>query len=106
MLIAMCSLVSMLELLEFLTSVVIRMVAGPFDRRRIARFFETRGVSVRQIQWSPFSSGWLGNWHDRFYSVEYEAGNGDPRTTVCRTSWRTGVVVTDEDDLDAAIRDG
>ncbi len=88
----------MLDLLLYLAHALTRLVAGPFDRRRITRFFAKRGVRVREIQWSPFSSGWLSNWHDRFYSVEYETGNGDPQTTTCRISRRTGVVVTDEED--------
>ena len=103
----MCRFVSMLEILELLASfasAVVRLFAGPFDRRRISRFFENRGERVREIEWAPFSTGWLSNWDDRFYRVEYRSSDGDSQTTICRTSWRTGVVVTDEDCLEDAVR--
>jgi hypothetical protein len=89
----------MLELLELLGCVLsfgLRVVTGPFDRHRIARFFEMRDERVNEIQWSPFSSGWLSNWYDRIYRVEYEA-SGVRHTAFCRTSWRTDVVIVEED---------
>ncbi len=87
-----------IELLSLASSAFIRLVAGPLDRRRIIKCFEKRGFRVCQIQWSPFSRGWLCFWDHRFYRVNYHAGAGALRTARCRTSWYTGVVVTADED--------
>ena len=88
----------MLEIMEAVLWPVVRLFDGLYDHHRIRRFFEEGGVRVREIQWSPFCSGWLSNWFDRFYIVEYETGSGDSGTITCRTSWRTGVVISDDDE--------
>ena len=88
----------MVFLLDLLAEVLIRLVAGPWDRHRITQFFEQRGQRVREITWSPFATGWLSNWYDRFYNVAYDGGNGDAQQTTCRVSWRHGVVLMDEEE--------
>ena len=88
----------MLEIMEAALWPLVRLVDGRFDHRRIRLFFEEHGVHVQAIEWSPFCTGWLSNWFDRFYLVEYETGRGDSGTITCRTSWRTGVVLADDDE--------
>lgn len=91
-------MVPMLEILEAVIWPVVRLVDGRFDHCRIRHFLEERGVHVQTIQWSPFCPGWLSNWFDRFYLVDYETGRGTSGTIICRTSWRTGVVLADDDE--------
>ena len=88
----------LLDLVELLTWPVSRPFCGRLDHRRIRHFFEERGVCVLAIQWSPFCTGWFSHWHDRFYLVDCETGSGTSRTITCRTSWRTGVVIADDDE--------
>ncbi len=88
----------MFDIVEALLWPLVRLFDGRFDHRRIRHFFEERGVRVQTIQWSPFSTGWFSNWYDRFYLVEYETGSGASGTITCRTSWRTGVVISDDDE--------
>lgn len=87
----------LLEALGRLASMMVRFFAGRHDRIRIAAFFEERGVQLRKICWSPFATGHMTHWRDRFYRVEYDDPNGKIANTLCRTSRRTGVVVTDEE---------
>lgn len=88
----------MLEIVEAVIWPVVRLIDGQFDHRRIRLFFEEHGVNVQTIEWSPFCPGWLSNWFDRFYRVEYETRRGDSGAITCRTSWRTGVVISDDDE--------
>ena len=92
---------AMLELVEYLISGAMWLVAGPLHRRRIARFFADRGERVQTIEWAPLSTGWMSHWHDRFYAIVYEDTSGNSHTVTCRTSWRSGVMIASEEEDDA-----
>ena len=92
------TMVSIFEMFVLLTWPFIRLFSGQWDYRRIRHFFAQRGVRVLAIQWSPFSAGWLSNWCDRFYLVEYETRRGDSGIITCRTSWHTGVIISDDEE--------
>lgn len=80
----------MLEVLGIIDCLIygtVRIIADPFDRRRIRRFFKFRGSHVWSVEWSPLSSGWIRYWHDRFYDVTYEDGGGKRQAAKCRTNW-------------------
>lgn len=91
-------MVPLLEVLEAVFWPIVRLVDGRFDQQRIHRYFESRDIQVHAIRWSPFSTGWLSNWFDRFYLVDYETGSGTSGTITCRTSWRSGVVLADDEE--------
>ncbi len=87
----------MVEACECIVRIVMWVVAGPLDRRRIRRFFDGRGERVRAIRWAPLTTGWMSNWYNRIYAVQYDDSAGIASTANCRTSWRTGVVVMSDD---------
>lgn len=90
----------LLGLIEYLLRGLVRLLAGPRDRRRIADFFEGRGEQVREIRWTPLAAGWMSHWYNRFYEVQYDDVGGIARSAKCRTSWRKDVEITSDQAAD------
>lgn len=80
---------------------VIRLLAGTFDRERIYRYVQDRGGKVRSIHWSPFGRGWFGDKNHRIYDVAYDDAGGQQHFATCKTSLWGGVYWT-EDELAAS----
>ncbi len=74
---------AILEVFAWIMSGVARLIASAVDRRRITRSFAERGYVVASITWAPLSTGWLSNWYDRFYIVEFQDDERVHKTTTC-----------------------
>lgn len=74
-----------------LCALAYRLVAGLLDKWRIRNYVTTAGGTVLSCRWSPFGPGWLGEKHDRIYSVGYLDNAGSEHRAYCKTSMFTGV---------------
>lgn len=77
--------------------VVVRLVAGAWDHRRIRDDVAGRGGEVREIVWSPMGPGWFGDKSSRIYRVTYVDREGQVRSAFCKTNALGGVYFTQED---------
>jgi len=77
--------------------VVVRLVAGAWDHRRIRDDVAGRGGAVREIVWSPMGPGWFGDKSSRIYRVTYVDRDGQVRSAFCKTNALGGVYFTQED---------
>ena len=80
---------------------MIRLMAGMFDRERIYQYIASRGGKVRSIHWSPFGRGWFGDKHNRIYEVEYDSADGQRHAATCKTSFWSGVYWTEDQAVSA-----
>lgn len=84
--------------------VLLRLLAGSFDRQRIAEDVARRGGRVESIEWAPFGKGWFGERGDRIYRVRYVDARGRTRDAQCKTRRFSGVYWAD-DGMDGADDD-
>ncbi|MHC5010938.1 MAG: hypothetical protein ACYTG6_08315, partial [Planctomycetota bacterium] len=54
----------------------LRLLAGHWDRQRIADYVRERGGRVVRIKWAPFGHGWFGDESNRIYEVTYDHARG------------------------------
>ena len=85
---------SILEVLAILVlAIVIRIMQGYFDRKRIQEYVEGRGGKIIDIAYLRFGPGWLGS-NERIYQVSYRARDGRDATAICKTRAFSGVYWT------------
>lgn len=77
-------------------AIVVRLLAGSSDRRRIEGEIASRGGTLLEVMWQPFGKGWFGEKNDRIYSVRYRDREGVEREAWCKTSMMSGVYFADD----------
>src|SRR5262245_32751136 len=88
--------VGMIVVLVIVLVVVIRLIAGGWDRDRIRQYVQSKGGRVIDIHWDPFGPGWFGEKSDRIYEVHYVDEDENEHQAHCKTSMLTGVYFTED----------
>ena len=70
--------------------VLVRLVAGVCDRRRIEAHATAQGGRIVGLRWAPFGCGWYRT-NGRIYEVRYHDRNGDRHHARCKTGLFSGV---------------
>jgi len=60
------------------------------DKSRIQEEVEKMGATVLDISWRPFG-GFPSKENERYYNVTFQEPGRTPRTSICKTSFWTGV---------------
>ena len=76
--------------------IIIRVVAGSFDAGRIEAYLSDRKCTLLEKKWVPFGPGWFGEKDSRIYEVVYRDAQGHVHQAHVKTSWLSGVYLTNE----------
>lgn len=81
------------------------------DKSRITKYLTKRGDSVVDITWKIFGKGWLSeagkeSGGNRIYRLTFKDRYGNQQQAWCKTAMLSGVYITDEEIVEAAIVNG
>ena len=77
-------------------SVVIRLIAGSFDGRRVERYLRDMDCELIGKCWDPFGPGWFGSKYSRIYAITYRDRDGRVHRAHVKTSAMSGVYLTND----------
>jgi hypothetical protein len=77
-------------------AILIRLLAGSFDKDRIERYVEQRGWQLMDRSWDPFGPGWFGDKDSRIYEIVYRDRAGNVHRAHVKTSLLGGVYLTND----------
>jgi len=82
--------------IAIVVAVLLRLIAGSMNHRRIREYTRARGGRVTDIEWDPFGPGWFGEKDSAIYRVRYVDKQGRRHQAHCKTSLLSGVYFTQD----------
>lgn len=77
-------------------AIVIRLMAGSFDRERVERYIRDMDGELLDKSWDPFGPGWFGEKDSRIYEIVYRDRGGRVHKAHVKTSMLSGVYLTND----------
>ncbi len=77
-------------------AIVIRLIAGSFDRERVEQYIREMDCELLDKSWDPFGPGWFGEKDSRIYQIVYRDREGRVHRAHVKTSMMSGVYLTND----------